>query len=79
MCGIKPAEIGFEKVNITPHPGELKQIQASIPHPKGRIEVDYKVKNGQIKGTVTLPEGLSGEWNYDGETVALASGENKIR
>jgi len=79
VCGIKPADIGFEKVNITPHPGDLKNIQASIPHPKGRIEVDYKIKNGKIKGTVSLPDGLSGEWNFGGEKMILVSGENRIK
>jgi hypothetical protein len=41
--------------------------------------VDYKVKNGKIKGTIVLPEGVSGEWNYGEETMVLYPGENMIK
>jgi hypothetical protein len=41
--------------------------------------VDYKIKNGKIKGTVILPEGLSGSWKYAGETMVLYPGENTIK
>jgi hypothetical protein len=79
VAGIKPADIGFNSVKIAPHPGELTNIQASIPHPKGRIKVDYKIKNGKIKGAVILPEGLSGDWSYAGKTMSLHPGENIIK
>lgn len=79
VAGIKPADIGFNSVKIAPHPGDLTNIQASIPHPKGKIQVDYKVKNGKIKGTIVLPEGVSGEWNYGEETMVLYPGENMIK
>jgi len=78
-CGIQPADIGFHKVKITPHPGALKSIQASMPHPKGRIEVDYRVKKGKISGKIILPDDLYGEWEYNGKTLALNPGENIIK
>ncbi len=77
--GIKPAEIGFNRVNIAPHPGNLKNIQASVPHPKGKIEVNYKIVNSRIKGTVTLPAGLSGSWSYAGDIIDLHPGQNTIK
>jgi len=78
VCGIQPADIGFSKVIIAPHPGKLTCIKASMPHPKGRIEVEYNIKNGRIKGSVILPTGLSGELNYNGKTIVLHEGKNVL-
>jgi len=79
VCGIKPAEIGFNTVRITPHPGSLESIDATMPHPKGRIEVSYRIKKTKLTGKVILPPGLSGEGIFNGKTVALHSGENVIK
>lgn len=79
VCGIMPADIGFNQVNITPHPGPLTSINATMPHPKGSIEISYKIKKGKLKGYVVLPDGLSGAWNYDGKTMPLIAGKNSIR
>ena len=78
VCGIQPVDIGFENVKITPHLGELKQVTASMPHPKGRIAVSYKVVRRKLKAQITLPEGMSGTWEYNGETINLKQGVNAI-
>ena len=39
VAGITPASPGFRSVDITPAPGDLKHIEASVPHPAGMIEV----------------------------------------
>ena len=78
VAGIKPADVGFNKVRISPHLGELANLKASMPHPKGRIIVDYKKTNGKLKATITLPPGLSGEWDCQGEVVSLHEGVNRI-
>lgn len=79
VCGIEPADIGFNKVTITPHPGDLSNIEASMPHPKGRIEVDFDFKKGKIRGLVILPSGLTGKLTYQGKTIELKPGENAIK
>mgnify|MGYP001800227314 CR=1 FL=1 len=79
VCGIKPASIGFETVEISPKPGELKKIEASMPHKKGRIEVSNEFSKGKLNGYVILPEGLTGEWNYQGVSKELVSGKNIIK
>ena len=78
VCGIQPADKGFEHVRIEPHLGKLTSIQASMPHPKGRISVEYKVVRGKLKAKITLPEGLSGELSYNGRQMALQSGINRF-
>ena len=79
VCGIKPASIGFETVEISPRLGDLKKIEASMPHKKGRIEVSYKFSKGKLSGYVILPEGLTGTWNYQGVSKELVSGKNIIK
>ena len=78
VCGIKPADIGFDEVIVTPHMGNLKYVKASMPHVKGNIEVNYKIKNNKIKGEVVLPEGLTGLWSYNGKSMGLHPGINVI-
>lgn len=78
VCGIKPADIGFNTVTITPHLGNLTAITASMPHLKGRILVAYKIENKKLYATIELPKGMKGIWKYKGQKVALKEGINKI-
>ncbi len=78
VCGIKPAGIGFNTVKIKPHLGDLEQVKADMPHLKGRIEVEYrKVKKG-LQTLIVLPAGMSGSFEYNGETQTLNEGENSF-
>jgi hypothetical protein len=75
---MNPAGTGFNSVRITPHLGDLKQVKGTMPHPKGRIEVDYEVRNGKLDATVVLPGNLNGEFEYKGKIVPLSSGRNYL-
>jgi len=79
VCGIKPADIGFNKVKIIPHPGDLNSIKASMPHPKGRISVDYKISKSRMNVTVFLPDDLQGEFEYNRKNFKLVQGVNHIK
>ncbi len=79
IAGIKPADLGFENVVITPHPGDLKTVNASMPHPKGRIITNYQVRGKRLTGEITLPQGMTGEFSYKGTNISLKSGLNKIK
>lgn len=71
---------GFARVLVNPAPGDLQEINASMPHPKGTIRVALKKqKDNALQGIIELPEGLSGEYQYQGLVVPLKGGENKIR
>ena len=78
ICGIKPADIGFNNVLIEPNLGSLNYIKASMPHPKGTISVEYIKKSGKINANIFLPKGLNGEWNYQGQRIMLHEGQNQI-
>ncbi|MGM0376306.1 MAG: alpha-L-rhamnosidase N-terminal domain-containing protein [Bacteroidota bacterium] len=79
VCGIKRADIGFNSVKIEPHLGDLKTVQASMPHPKGKIKVDYQQNKKGLQAQIILPEGLSGTFSYKGKTFNLEEGVNTLK
>lgn len=80
VCGIEPASPGFKTVRINPALGNLKEVEGAMPHPAGEIGVKF-TKNGKngLVGEISLPEGLSGEFEYQGKKIALKGGSQKIR
>lgn len=78
VCGIQPDTIGFGKVRIAPELGPLTAVQASMPHPRGRISVEYYRRDDGLEAVINLPEGLSGVWQHEGEEIALQPGLNII-
>lgn len=79
VCGIKAADIGFNKVIITPHLGGLTNIEASMPHPLGRISVTYNLnKKGKLRAIIELPEGMKGTFSYMNQEYVLNPGANEI-
>jgi hypothetical protein len=78
VAGIQPAAPGFARVRITPHLGNLKQLDAAMAHPAGLIETRYAVRGERLTATITLPAGLSGELQWLGRTVALHGGRNRM-
>jgi alpha-L-rhamnosidase len=79
VCGITPWEPGFRSVMIEPKPGKLEFIKATMPHPGGLIHLDLerKGKTG-IAGKITLSENLYGTFRWQGKSLALVPGEQKI-
>src|SRR5437870_6300496 len=63
VAGIESSAPGFSEVAIAPHLGQLKQVTASMPHPRGEIAVRYERKGESLGADITLPEGLAG-WFY---------------
>jgi alpha-L-rhamnosidase len=79
VCGIEPAGPGFEKVTVAPHLGKLETVKGSVPHPNGMIEVNLKRKGkAGVEGTVQLPAGLTGTFQWGQQTLNLKSGANSI-
>lgn len=78
VAGIRPSAPGFSQVVIEPNPGSLTFIKAVFPHYKGFVKVDLKFVKGNVEGTVTLPEGLSGTFVWQGKSIAVEPGENLI-
>ncbi len=80
VCGVEPSEPGFKKVKIQPHLGTLSEANGVVPHPRGNIQVSLKRtgKNG-VTADITLPEGLTGEFIWNDQTVALKAGHQVIK
>ena len=78
VCGIKPADVGFNTVKITPHLGDLKSLKADMPHPKGRISVEYQKTNNGLQTRINLPAGLQGVFELNGVKKTLTEGINNF-
>ena len=78
VCGVEPAEAGFKSVKVAPHLGVLQKVEGKVPHPKGLITVSLQQKGKKLVGEVILPVGLTGTFIWEGNTLTLEDGTNKI-
>ncbi len=79
LCGIRPAVPGFRRVAIRPRLGGLPWLKATVPHPHGEIRLDLVAVGARgLKAEVTLPEGVGGWFEWEGQTVALHGGKQKL-
>lgn len=80
IAGIQPDSPAFKRVLIQPNFGHLTEMNVVFPHPKGLLKMEIeKRKNGRVKGQITLPAGLDGTFSFNGTTIELKSGVNKIK
>jgi alpha-L-rhamnosidase len=50
-----------------------------VPHPQGSIRVRLNRKGAAgLEGEVTLPEGIAGEFVWNGKTQPLKPGSQKV-
>jgi len=79
VSGIKPASQGFATVRIEPNFGNLKNIDATMPHKLGAIHVKLQ-KDGtnHLSGEITLPADLNGVFIWNGVQRQLSGGKNEI-
>lgn len=78
IAGVRPASPGFRTVRIAPLPGELPKINSRTPHPDGFIAQDLTFSNGRCRGTVELPQSITGVFVWHGKEQKLNGGVNKI-
>ncbi|MCK9180112.1 MAG: hypothetical protein M0P15_04605, partial [Bacteroides sp.] len=80
ICGIKSKSSGFEEIEIAPSLSDLKEINASMPHPKGEIKVKLqKVKKNGVQGEIVLPRSTTGVFIWNNSKITLSEGFQKIR
>lgn len=79
LLGIDSAAPSFARVHIAPHLGNQRSIGGRMPHPKGEIAVQYELRERELKATVSLPEEVTGEFVWQGETYPLTAGENRLK
>ena len=78
VAGIRPASPGFRTVRIAPEPGGLPGIQSRTPHPDGDITLDLTFKAGRCRGSVELPQPITGVLVWQGREQKLNGGANSI-
>jgi hypothetical protein len=78
VLGIDSAAPGFARVAIRPFLGKLTHVSGAIPHPKGEIAVTLTLDNGKLEAGVTLPAGVTGQFEWRGQTRDLHPGENHL-
>jgi hypothetical protein len=79
VLGIRPDTPGFKSVRIAPSLGPLQKAEGRLPHPAGDIDVRLERSGAQgLRGEVTLPAGLSGEFEWKGRKVQLQPGRQEI-
>ena len=79
VAGVRPAADGYAKVLVAPQPGGLKFVKTTAPTPRGLVYVDLKFTADKAVGTVVLPPGLDGEFEWQGVRSPLKSGMNEFR
>ena len=78
FAGVTPASPFFRTVRVAPQPAGLKFVKAKTPCPQGVIETDLRFEGDAVRGTVTLPKGLTGTFEWRGKTRPLAPGRQEI-
>jgi len=78
ICGIMPDAPGFGRVLIRPALGDLREVEGSMPHPRGMIRVQLRRAVTGIAGEVELPPGVTGRFMYGGKEIPLHGGKQTI-
>lgn len=78
LLGIESAAPNFKSIKIEPHLGDIKKIGGEMPHPAGTISVNYEQSGKKLKATIVLPEGVDGQFVWNGQVNPLKAGENKL-
>ena len=79
VLGIDSDGLGFSKVKIEPHLGEIKKINGAIPHPNGTISVSYLHNESKYDILIILPKATTGRLIWEGAEFLIKEGENKFR
>lgn len=78
VLGIDSAAPAFRKVRIEPHLGKIVKIGGTMPHPDGEVKVQYEKRGRSLKAEITLPEGVDGEFVWNGTVHPLHAGLNQL-
>jgi hypothetical protein len=80
VLGVRPSSPGFRTVSIAPALGPLRRAEGRVPHPLGDIDVKL-VRAGArgLRADITLPRGLSGVLEWEGQRRRLREGRQIIR
>ena len=78
VLGIDSDAPGFKKIKIVPHLGTITNVSGEIPHPNGKVAVEYILDNNKWKIKISLPKNTTGTLVWKTKTYMLTMGVNKI-
>jgi alpha-L-rhamnosidase len=78
VLGVDSMAPGFHRVAVRPHLGKLIGVAGGMPHPKGEVEVRMEPRGAGFEVTVSLPEGVTGEFAWRGTRRELSAGVNRF-
>lgn len=78
ILGIRPASFGFHELEIAPLLGPLRSISGSLVHPRGTIKVQLHSEPGRLRGTIALPDGVTGRLRLPGASHDLRPGSQLV-
>nr|WP_321353912.1 alpha-L-rhamnosidase N-terminal domain-containing protein [uncultured Draconibacterium sp.] len=78
ILGIESAAPYFKKVKIEPNIGAFETISGEMPHPAGKIAVAYDNSASGLKAEISLPQGITGTFVWEGKSHVLKSGKNNL-
>jgi alpha-L-rhamnosidase len=76
VLGIDTDAPGFARVKIKPCLGALKRAGGEIPHPQGKLSVNYELTEGKWRIEINLPGILTGKFVWQNRTYSLKAGVN---
>lgn len=78
VLGIDTDAPGFAKVKIEPHLGTMTKVSGEMPHPNGKVAVNYELKKNKWQMNINLPNTTTGKFIWKGKTYELKAGVNAI-
>jgi alpha-L-rhamnosidase len=78
VAGIHPGSPGFRTVRIAPQLGDLKKLTVRYPHRQGEIVAQYEVTARGLHAEITLPPGLYGSFEWQGQSHPLQGGKTNL-
>jgi hypothetical protein len=78
VLGIDSYAPGFTQIKIEPHLGTLTSVSGEIPHPNGKVAVDYKLSSNKFRVKISLPQNTTGIFVWKGKQYPLKAGDNSL-
>ncbi len=79
ILGIDSNAPNFKIVKIEPRLGDIRKIGGEIPHPNGKIIVQYERNGRNLTAGITLPSSISGTFVWEGKSYPLTAGKNQLK
>lgn len=79
ILGIDSDGASFSKIIIQPHLNGLTRIKGCMPHPNGKIEVEYHIEGSTLHADILLPDHTEGKFIFQNKSVRLKPGINTLK